>query len=508
MGAVEPDPALERSEVAGAVAELRIRPSVRPGLAARAKSASAGAGSGAAWPPCPMRHGESRGTGHAGRRDDADGRGRGRDPRHPRRRRGTPAPAPTIRSSATPSWPRWRTPAPPAPRPAGCRGTCCRRRRTAGASGCVPLYLKSHSYGEYVFDWGWAEAFERAGGRYYPKLQAAVPFTPVTGPRLLVRAGRARRHRRGAGRGDGRSWPSSSASPRCTSRSHGRRGRALVTRLASCPGSASSTTGRTRATAPSTTSSRALSSRKRKAIRKERAEVAGHRVRIRTLTGERDRAAALGRLPPLLSRHRRAQVGARLPEPRLLPPAGRDDGRAGGADRGRDARRRAGRRRAQPARRGRALRPLLGLRRPTTGSCTSRPATTAPSTSRSRTASPRVEAGAQGEHKIQRGYLPVATYSAHWIADPGFRKAVERFLDARTAGGRAGDRGACGCLALPPQRLLTLRLSVGTRRRYPCAARQAASTSPTSASRTSPGGAGGVPSTIAGNSTSIIPSRR
>ncbi|HEX6841637.1 MAG TPA: peptidogalycan biosysnthesis protein, partial [Stellaceae bacterium] len=53
--------------------------------------------------------------------------------------------------------------------------------------GVVPLYLKSHSYGEYVFDWGWASAYERAGGRYYPKLQCSVPFTPVTGPRLLLR---------------------------------------------------------------------------------------------------------------------------------------------------------------------------------------------------------------------------------------------------------------------------------------------------------------------------------
>src|SRR5690349_7460045 len=51
----------------------------------------------------------------------------------------------------------------------------------------APLYLKTHSYGEYVFDWGWAWAYERAGGRYYPKLQCAVPFTPVTGPRLLLR---------------------------------------------------------------------------------------------------------------------------------------------------------------------------------------------------------------------------------------------------------------------------------------------------------------------------------
>lgn len=52
--------------------------------------------------------------------------------------------------------------------------------------GLLPLYLKSHSQGEYVFDHGWAEAFARAGGRYYPKLQASVPFTPVTGPRLLA----------------------------------------------------------------------------------------------------------------------------------------------------------------------------------------------------------------------------------------------------------------------------------------------------------------------------------
>src|SRR5450432_2995 len=52
--------------------------------------------------------------------------------------------------------------------------------------GAAPMYVKSHSYGEYVFDHQWADAFERAGGRYYPKLLVAVPFTPVTGRRLLV----------------------------------------------------------------------------------------------------------------------------------------------------------------------------------------------------------------------------------------------------------------------------------------------------------------------------------
>ena len=55
--------------------------------------------------------------------------------------------------------------------------------------GAVPMYLKNHSQGEYVFDWGWADAYERAGGRYYPKLQASIPFSPVAGPRLLVRRG-------------------------------------------------------------------------------------------------------------------------------------------------------------------------------------------------------------------------------------------------------------------------------------------------------------------------------
>ncbi len=54
-------------------------------------------------------------------------------------------------------------------------------------AGVMPLYLKSHSQGEYVFDHAWADAYERAGGRYYPKLQCAAPFSPVTGPRLITR---------------------------------------------------------------------------------------------------------------------------------------------------------------------------------------------------------------------------------------------------------------------------------------------------------------------------------
>jgi len=64
--------------------------------------------------------------------------------------------------------------------------------REGAVLGCMPCYLKSHSLGEYVFDHGWAEAYDNAGGRYYPKLQASIPFTPVTGRRLLVRPGENR----------------------------------------------------------------------------------------------------------------------------------------------------------------------------------------------------------------------------------------------------------------------------------------------------------------------------
>jgi len=59
--------------------------------------------------------------------------------------------------------------------------------------GAMPLYAKAHSYGEYVFDWGWADAYRRHGRRYYPKLVAAIPFTPVPGPRLLALDALARR---------------------------------------------------------------------------------------------------------------------------------------------------------------------------------------------------------------------------------------------------------------------------------------------------------------------------
>src|SRR5271157_4656095 len=59
--------------------------------------------------------------------------------------------------------------------------------------GAMPLYVKQHSYGEYVFDWAWADAYRRHGRRYYPKLVCAVPFTPATGPRLIAADAAVRR---------------------------------------------------------------------------------------------------------------------------------------------------------------------------------------------------------------------------------------------------------------------------------------------------------------------------
>ena len=82
---------------------------------------------------------------------------------------------------------------------------------------CAPCYLKSHSQGEYVFDHSWADAYARAGGDYYPKLQIAVPFTPVPGRRLLVKPGTRCRGDRGAAR---RRPPSSSSSTAALSGLH------------------------------------------------------------------------------------------------------------------------------------------------------------------------------------------------------------------------------------------------------------------------------------------------
>jgi predicted N-acyltransferase len=296
------------------------------------------------------------------------------------------------------------------------------------AAGCAPLYLKSHSYGEYVFDWGWAEAFQRAGGRYYPKLQAAVPFTPVTGQRLLVRAD--------APAGTAEALAAAMvqlarqlrvSSLHVTFHSSGEAG--LFARLGFLPRIGQQYHWRNDGYGSFEDFLARLSSRKRKAVRKERCEAAQHGVRIRTLSGseiepghwdafhrfyldtvERKWAHAY------LSRDFFTLLGERMAESVLLIVAETGDGEpvAGalnlvGAD----------------ALYGRYWGSAADYRFLHFEACYYRAIDFAIANGLA-----RVEAGAQGAHKIQRGYLPVATYSAHWIAEPGFRTAVARFLDA------------------------------------------------------------------------------
>ena len=109
--------------------------------------------------------------------------------RAPIRRNQTLKITPITHSSHTTFCPRWK-PRGRQPRAAGWQPQHLVAETAEGAVlGAAPAYLKSHSRGEYVFDPGWAEAYERAGGSYYPKLQVSVPFTPATGRRLLVPPG-------------------------------------------------------------------------------------------------------------------------------------------------------------------------------------------------------------------------------------------------------------------------------------------------------------------------------
>jgi len=297
--------------------------------------------------------------------------------------------------------------------------------------GCAPLYLKGHSYGEYVFDWGWADAYERAGGRYYPKLQAAVPFTPVTGRRLLLRPDApddvadaliaamvelARRH-------DVSSlhvtFPTEAEWHRFAARGFLRRLGQQFHWQNDGYGSFDDFLG-------------ALASRKRKAIRKERAAVAEAGVTIRALSGddlEERHWDAFYRFylstsdrkwgHPYLNREFFALLHETLAD-RVVLVVAEADGRpvAGALNL-----------RGEDVLFGRYWGCVERYRFLHFEACYYQAIQYAIEHGLG-----RVEAGAQGPHKIQRGYLPVRTYSAHWIADAGFRDAIERYL--------AGERPA------------------------------------------------------------------
>ena len=290
----------------------------------------------------------------------------------------------------------------------------------------APAYLKSHSHGEYVFDWSWADAWERAGGRYYPKLQIAVPFTPVAGRRFLTRPGHEARGAAGIVQGAvqvaAEAGLSSVHVTFCTEdEAEAGKAMGLIDRLGTqyhWDNARYASYGDFLAT---------LSSRKRKAIRRERREAQGFGGEIVQLTGDalkpehwdifwqfyQDTGSRKWG-SPYLTRDFFDIVQKEMRDDVLLVLAMRDGSAVAGALNfiGRDTL--FGRYWGQGEHH-----PFLHFEL-----CYYQACDFAISHGLQ-----RVEAGAQGDHKLARGYLPQRTHSLHWIADPGFRNAVQEFVD-------------------------------------------------------------------------------
>ena len=295
----------------------------------------------------------------------------------------------------------------------------------------APLYAKTHSYGEYVFDWGWADAFERAGGSYYPKLQAAVPFTPVTGRRLLVRgdappeladaliSGMMQLARQAGVSSVHVTFPTEEEWRRFET--HGwllRIGQQFhwenhyYTTFDDFLGD--------------------LTSRKRKAIRRERRSVAEQDIAIRTLTGddiEERHWDAFYRFyrdtsnrkwgNAYLNRKFFSRLHETMAEHVVLIMAEDDGHLVGGAFNLKGA----------DTLYGRYWGCVEDYKFLHFEACYYRAIDFAIEHGLR-----WVEAGAQGPHKIQRGYLPRTTYSAHWITNDSFRDAVENHLVSENRG--------------------------------------------------------------------------
>ncbi len=291
----------------------------------------------------------------------------------------------------------------------------------------APAYAKSHSQGEYVFDHGWADAWERAGGAYYPKLQVASPFSPVPGPRLLLR--------------DDSYAPALIGGLEAVVDQHGL--------------SSAHATFVTEAQVPLFEAAgwlirqgvqfhwandgyatfddflAALASRKRKAIRKERA-AAVEGLTIRHLSGAAIEAHHWDAFwtfyqdtgsrkwgQPYLTRSFFPLLGETLGERVLLILAERDGVPIAGALNliGDDALYGRYWGASEEV-------PFLHFEL-----CYYQAIDAAIARGLA-----RVEAGAQGEHKLARGYVPVPTWSAHYIPDPNFRRAIADFLERERAG--------------------------------------------------------------------------
>ncbi len=290
----------------------------------------------------------------------------------------------------------------------------------------VPAYLKGNSFGEYVFDHSWAHAYERAGGDYYPKLQVCVPFTPATGPRLLVRPDQPYAETvnlLSLGLMEaGRQLQVSSVHVTFPER----REWELMAKAGFLQRTGEQFHWENRGYADFDAFLADLSSRKRKAIRKERREALADGIEVLRLTGgdlEPEHWDAFyafymdtggrkwGR--PYLNRAFFQQLHETMAD-RVMLVMARREGRwiagalnlIGGT-----------------ALYGRNWGCIEHHRFLHFECCYYQAIEFAIERGLA-----RVEAGAQGEHKLARGYLPKTTYSTHWIADPGFRQAVAEFL--------------------------------------------------------------------------------
>ncbi|HEX4410460.1 MAG TPA: GNAT family N-acetyltransferase [Xanthobacteraceae bacterium] len=292
----------------------------------------------------------------------------------------------------------------------------------------APAYLKSHSRGEYVFDAGWADAYERAGGQYYPKLQIAVPFTPATGRRLLVRREEGLDEdaiRRAVGRGLSQLCTRSGISgvhvtfateTECN----------LLGELDYLRRTDQQFHWENHGFASFDDFLGAMTARKRKTIKRERHDALTNGIEVHWLTGSdlteeiwdaffefymETGSRKWGR--PYLTRSFYSLVGETMRDRVLLVMAKRAGRWIAGAINFIGSRTLFGRHWGAIEHH-----PFLHFEL-----CYYQAIDYAITHKLS-----RVEAGAQGEHKISRGYMPTTTHSAHYIADPGLRRAIADYL--------------------------------------------------------------------------------
>ncbi len=293
--------------------------------------------------------------------------------------------------------------------------------------GVVPMYLKNHSQGEYVFDHNWAHAFEHAGGNYYPKLQSSIPFTPATGPKLLTTPGANK--------------ASSEAALIIACKEAAKSLKVSSLHLTFLPKEQSHALcdlGFLQRTDQQfhwqnnhyrsfDDFLESLTSRKRKNLRKERLAAYESEIEIEHVTGSDLTEAHWDAFfefymdtgsrkwgTPYLTRTFFSLINETMSEHTLLIMCKRDGQYIAGALNfiGGDTLF------------GRNWGAIENHRFLHFEACYYQAIDFAIARGLK-----RVEAGAQGMHKLARGYLPHKTYSAHWIADPNFRDAVERYLE-------------------------------------------------------------------------------